>query len=1147
MKKLYLALLAMLCCIVSATAKDYYLYGGDNTEYKGGLKLVTTDNNAYTTVIYNAPSYASFLIKSDDNTEIFGGSGNYGDNYGTSGKKMNKGSNTLAYFDNGSSKNISVTFYPTGGDGQGWMVASYSDPTSGPQLYLRGSMNGWGLSDKFESKGLVDGYWTYELTSISSIAADAEFKVGEGGNENWKAWGSNYKISADANTTDANCWTDNGTNMQVASAISNITKITFALQQKDTKFGILNISAEKWPELYLRGDKAGWNDCNDNNKFNKKVLDNGKCEYSLATEKFENLKGLFKIGSKETTKVDGIDYWNYAYGKDFDTEETFATTPDIVRVNVKKRCMNTGYTSGLRQNGIGWNLQLNNQDSKISAVTFTLDSDLKGGVLLVSAEDDSHVGDWYVVGEKLIGDNGEKWSHGDQYEMTLQAEKQKVNINGEDFEVNKIYVLDVDGFSGQFGFKKGNDANIYNTADESLQVSHIEVITTTGKNTTLHGLQNQAQTKPRDVRFFVYEIKDGENTDYFARVMLRTISLEGMLNGEKLVDPNDDDNLLKPRFDGTYRLTLPAVKRKTKYKVWYLVSQKSYGSTDMDDPYLINNEFKASDAFTVGKHPEFVLDDEFEGNVTFIWDETRPALKIMGNHKANEVELYGNFFGAEHWWNYDTDNPDKLKLKQLSKDNEKLFGATLTVTETAKEFDLYINNNVYGPNTKGTVNLKDNYNKASEFTRGSDNDNTYHCYNDMKWVFNEKGQYYVEVDLEKNTLTVTKGVENIALCGNWNNGTEVIDSWDKAALPLEIAGKDSEGRMQYAASVKFDENSANEGNRFLIILDDNKLKRYQHPTEGNFSLMPGDTAKVAAFPNTANVNPNCFYMAEGDYTIIVTVGEDATPVEVSVKGTVNYPMHWYLFGDIYVNGSRTNGQPHEKHCISLTDANYLDDLDIDLPGETISGYYVARKVRFSSHTKWHGNDNHSDAGGVFSITSKPLANDHEIDSEKGSHYSHIGSRLGVKGKYCNHNEVHGANPINTFNPENVDWDYEKNDFAGVEWTETSLMGVNAGCFLAPKFMSDAQAAKRFASNDQGYADGEYDIVFDLNKHRVAMANGAIETSVEALESLWGENIVNVYNLQGVEIRSNVMEKDAVENLPAGIYIVGKKKVLVTKK
>lgn len=52
------------------------------------------------------------------------------------------------------------------------------------------------------------------------------------------------------------------------------------------------------------------------------------------------------------------------------------------------------------------------------------------------------------------------------------------------------------------------------------------------------------------------------------------------------------------------------------------------------------------------------------------------------------------------------------------------------------------------------------------------------------------------------------------------------------------------------------------------------------------------------------------------------------------------------------------------------------------------------------------------------------------------------------------------------------------------------------------------------------------------------------TGVEDIEEMFGENIVNVYNMQGVLIRANVMEKDALTNLPKGIYLVGKKKIMV---
>lgn len=39
-------------------------------------------------------------------------------------------------------------------------------------------------------------------------------------------------------------------------------------------------------------------------------------------------------------------------------------------------------------------------------------------------------------------------------------------------------------------------------------------------------------------------------------------------------------------------------------------------------------------------------------------------------------------------------------------------------------------------------------------------------------------------------------------------------------------------------------------------------------------------------------------------------------------------------------------------------------------------------------------------------------------------------------------------------------------------------------------------------------------------------------------------VVNVYTLTGVKVRANVKAENAVKNLPAGLYIIGSKKVLV---
>ena len=51
------------------------------------------------------------------------------------------------------------------------------------------------------------------------------------------------------------------------------------------------------------------------------------------------------------------------------------------------------------------------------------------------------------------------------------------------------------------------------------------------------------------------------------------------------------------------------------------------------------------------------------------------------------------------------------------------------------------------------------------------------------------------------------------------------------------------------------------------------------------------------------------------------------------------------------------------------------------------------------------------------------------------------------------------------------------------------------------------------------------------------------TSVTTIESD-NYSTVDVYNLQGVKIRSKLPKDLATENLPSGLYIVGDKKILV---
>jgi hypothetical protein len=72
------------------------------------------------------------------------------------------------------------------------------------------------------------------------------------------------------------------------------------------------------------------------------------------------------------------------------------------------------------------------------------------------------------------------------------------------------------------------------------------------------------------------------------------------------------------------------------------------------------------------------------------------------------------------------------------------------------------------------------------------------------------------------------------------------------------------------------------------------------------------------------------------------------------------------------------------------------------------------------------------------------------------------------------------------------------------------------------------------------APGMYNIVVDLNNMTVTLSEGSgVATIANTNDAL-----VNVYNVQGVQIRKAMKAGEATQNLPAGLYIVGGKKVIV---
>ena len=88
---------------------------------------------------------------------------------------------------------------------------------------------------------------------------------------------------------------------------------------------------------------------------------------------------------------------------------------------------------------------------------------------------------------------------------------------------------------------------------------------------------------------------------------------------------------------------------------------------------------------------------------------------------------------------------------------------------------------------------------------------------------------------------------------------------------------------------------------------------------------------------------------------------------------------------------------------------------------------------------------------------------------------------------------------------------------------------------------DATAADNVATNS-GYFAPTMSETTEKGAHSLSV-DGKIDAIQNAVVAADAE-VVNVYTLTGVQVRANVKAENAAKNLPAGLYIIGSKKVLV---
>lgn len=79
---------------------------------------------------------------------------------------------------------------------------------------------------------------------------------------------------------------------------------------------------------------------------------------------------------------------------------------------------------------------------------------------------------------------------------------------------------------------------------------------------------------------------------------------------------------------------------------------------------------------------------------------------------------------------------------------------------------------------------------------------------------------------------------------------------------------------------------------------------------------------------------------------------------------------------------------------------------------------------------------------------------------------------------------------------------------------------------------------------ENFTPGAYIVEFDYTTQSIAVVKGNIPTGVADVTIDDSPRAVNVYTISGTMLRHNISPADAVTGLPAGIYIVGNKKIAV---
>jgi hypothetical protein len=637
--------------------------------------------------------------------------------------------------------------------------------------------------------------------------------------------------------------------------------------------------------------------------------------------------------------------------------------------------------------------------------------------------------------------------------------------------------------------------------------------------------------------------------------------------------------------DGTYTLNLASLYGSFKIadSNWGSYNYGSNGKTiDLDVPYTCSN----------GSNTNLTLTESKAENVTLTFELSTATLTISGQKAANTYEqlyLIGAF--GDNWNESRTDYP----LEAVADATVPTFSGKYTISATSY-FKVLAGTWQYGPGELASNDLS--------VTAGFDNDIYYPA--GSKSFTIPAGTYTFTVTMpegEKTAhMTVTSDSEENGNGGEDNGNTEV------GPETLYIIGEiqDAEGSnigwvydngyqltkengVFSASNVAFNVGSTNSYFSFIVAPASSwdALTRYGAEKDG--------TVVTSGEAITFQSGSNAFCVANGTYNISVdfnTMKLTLTAVEENGgegngegegNGDVDEPMTVYLVGQI--NDTTWNEARTDYPLTAVEDAENTYSATVEITStpayiKVLAGTQIYTPGQLASANVVLNDGFDGDIYGEASYYSYEISEvgtyTFTVVVEKGVTPAHMTvvkaetapvypENVYILGDFIVDGEKVHWNPSNGLAMENKgEGVYVYDGIYMTYGSDAAPYAYFSFCTQLSASAEDWSVGTRYGASavDEVIAVGDSKTVVKANDpysfaidpgvktaYKVTLNLAEMTVTIDLATGVAGvateENaVVNVYNLQGVQLRKGVNAANATDNLPAGIYVVGGKKVVV---